>query len=59
MKVTLSQPSTEEATGDGSDTETKYSLTDTVTLFAPTEDELYYYDLWVCPDSMPYTEGVK
>ena len=48
------------ATGNESDGDTnKYSLTDTVTLFAPTEDELYCYDLWICPDSMPYVEGIK
>ena len=36
-----------------------YSLTDTATLFSPTEDELFCYDMWLCPDSMPYIEGEK
>ena len=47
------------AEGNASDQDNKYSLTDTATLFAPTDDELYCFDLWVCPDSMPYIEGVK
>ena len=32
---------------------------DTTPLFASSEDELYCYDLWVCPDSLPYVEGIK
>ena len=47
------------AGSDGEEGNNKYSLTDTATLFAPTEDELYCYDLWVCPDSMPYHENLK
>ena len=47
------------AEGNASDQDNKYSITDTTTLFAPTDDELYCFDLWVCPDSMPYLEGVK
>ena len=47
-----------EENGDNADPN-GYSLTDTALLFAPTEDELYCYDLWVCPDSLPYIEGSK
>jgi len=46
-----------EEGGTESDPETKYSITDTQLLFSPTEDELFCYDLWVCPDSMPYMES--
>ena len=46
-----------EEGGTESDPDTKYSITDTQTLFSPTEDELYCYDLWVCPDSLPYVES--
>lgn len=59
---TQSQTTAEEGTNGGSndsDPETKYSLTDTATLFTPTEDELYCYDLWICPDSMPYVVDTK
>lgn len=49
----------EEGVANESDPETKYSITDTQTLFAPTEDDLFCFDLWVCPDSMPYVENVK
>ena len=28
-------------------------------LFGPSEDELHCYDLFICPDSLPYVEGVK
>ena len=49
----------ENAAGNDSDPENKYSITDTLTLFAPTEDDLFCFDLYVCPDSLPYTEGVK
>ena len=59
-KVAQSQASTiEEAGGTESDPETKYSITDTQTLFSPTEDDLFCFDLWVCPDSLPYVEGSK
>ena len=51
--------SIEEVGGTESDPETKYSITDTQTLFSPTEDELFCFDLWVCPDSLPYVEGSK
>ena len=37
----------------------EYDEHDTVTLFAPTQDELYCYDLWLCPDSLPYVAGQK
>jgi hypothetical protein len=47
------------AANNESDPETKYSITDTQTLFAPTEDDLYCYDLWVCPDARPYVETIK
>ena len=28
-------------------------------MFGASEDELYCYDLFICPDSLPYVEGVK
>ncbi len=49
----------EDQAANESDPETKYSITDTQTLFTPTEDDLYCYDLWVCPDSMPYIDTCK
>jgi len=58
-KVPSQATTVEEAGGTQSDPETKYSITDTQTLFSPTEDELYCFDLWVCPDSLPYVEGAK
>ena len=38
--------------------EVQYEEND-VTLFQPTEDELYCYDIWLCPDSLPYVQGSK
>ena len=46
------------ATSDSQKT-TEYEINDVKTLFAPTEDELYCYDIKVCPDSLPYVMGSK
>ena len=60
QQVSNSQASGTAVEGENGDKDVNgYSLTDTETLFAPTEDELYCYDLWVCPDSLPYIEGSK
>ena len=45
--------------GTESEPETKYVTSESPTLFAASDDELFCFDIWVCPDSLPYTENVK
>ena len=37
----------------------QYDINDVETLFAPTENEQYCFDIKVCPDSLPYYKGSK
>ena len=28
-------------------------------MFTLSEDDLFCFDIWICPDSLPYVEGIK